>query len=275
MKKILVPIDFSKNAANALRYAFELARRTGASVTTLHCVYPSEGVDNNVYQAIWIDDYAEQRRREVHDWSVRLRAKYPEFAGIPLNSVCEIGFPVSTVSKVASQDNVDLIVIGTTGATGLTGALLGSVASGVIGAAQVPVLAVPAKAVFHENCDVAFATDYQLHLPENDLEILQEAVLQWYSGKLRVVHVLNKPGEHPDRARQTQVSKKLTDIPHDFHYIHDLHVAKAVHHFLESLDAGVLVSVAHEHGLLHQLFVGSVTRELARHLRVPLLVLHG
>ena len=57
IKHILVPTDFSKCASNAMNFALEIAARTGASVKVLHVLYPNEGVDNNVYSAIWIDEY--------------------------------------------------------------------------------------------------------------------------------------------------------------------------------------------------------------------------
>jgi len=53
MKKILVPTDFSRCAANALHYAMNLATRFGAEVTVLNVIYPNEGVSNNIYNAIW------------------------------------------------------------------------------------------------------------------------------------------------------------------------------------------------------------------------------
>ncbi len=51
MKAILVPTDFSKCADNALESAFVLAKRTQAKVIVLHVVFPSEALDNNIYNA--------------------------------------------------------------------------------------------------------------------------------------------------------------------------------------------------------------------------------
>mgnify|MGYP000299412573 CR=1 FL=1 len=65
MKTILVPTDFSKCAANAFRYALEMASRTDASILLLHVVFPNEGVENNVYSAFWIDEYFKQRDQFV------------------------------------------------------------------------------------------------------------------------------------------------------------------------------------------------------------------
>ena len=68
MKTILVPTDFSKCANNAMMYAVEVAQRTGASVTALYVVYPNEGIDNNMYDAFFIDDYVKQRLDGMQKW---------------------------------------------------------------------------------------------------------------------------------------------------------------------------------------------------------------
>jgi nucleotide-binding universal stress UspA family protein len=52
-------------------------------------------------------------------------------------------------------------------------------------------------------------------------------------------------------------------------------VPRAISHFLESIDASGLVTIAHEHTLLHKLFFKSISRSLAHHSTVPMLVLHG
>jgi len=61
MKTILVPTDFSKCADNAMKYALEIAQRTKASITVLYVVFPNEGVNNNIYEAFFVDDYIQQR----------------------------------------------------------------------------------------------------------------------------------------------------------------------------------------------------------------------
>lgn len=71
MKTILVPTDFSKCANNAMMYALEVAQRTRAKIVALYVVYPNEGVDNNVYDAFWIDDYIKQRRQSMQTWAKR------------------------------------------------------------------------------------------------------------------------------------------------------------------------------------------------------------
>lgn len=271
MKTILVPTDFSKIAANAFRYALEIASRSGAQVVALHVVYPNEGVENNLYSAVWVDEYYKQREKDVHNW-VRRLARRDDLKKVPVRSQCMIGFPVGSIHEAVEREKAELIVMGTTGSTGLRGAFLGSVAAGVIARTGVPVLVVPDKVKFREMSRAVLATDFHLKRGERTLHVLHD-LPQLQKGEIHVVHVLEKPGQ-TDKAQESAFGQKLGKLRHDFHYLHDRDVVQAVINFLESTDADLLVAVAHEHSMLHRLFFDSMTRKLAQRVKVPTLALH-
>lgn len=271
MKTILVPVDFSKCAANAFRYALETAVRTGSQISVLHVVYPNEGVDNDVYSAFWIDEYYKQREADLRNW-VRRHTRSETFKKVAVRSHCTIGFPVGAINESVEKERADMVIMGTTGATGLRGVFLGSVASGVIARTKVPVLVVPQKANFKEKGKAVFATDLRPIKSALTFNILHE-LPQVQKSELHVVHILDKPGT-PEKAYESALSQKLGNIKHDFHYLHDRDVIQAVINFLESTDANMLVAVTHEHSLLHRLFYDSTTRRLAQKVKVPTLALH-
>jgi nucleotide-binding universal stress UspA family protein len=271
MTTILVPTDFSKTAHNALAYAFEMARRTGAQISLLHVIYPNQGVENNVYEAFWIDTYVEERVRALRKLAQKFQ-RNPAFENVQVETEAAIGFPVSEISRQAKKIKADLIVMGTTGATGLRGVFLGSIAGGVLSKTAAPVLTVPPKASFKEGGSVVYATDFRLKAAPSALEVLKNYLIV-HRGHLKVLHVMDKPGE-PDKKLEASFSQKIAGIPHDFHYLHDRNIQQAVNNFLEAVDAVGLVAVAHEHSLLHKLFFESVTRQLAHQVNVPVLALH-
>lgn len=272
MKTILVPTDFSSASANALRYAGAIAGQTGAELVVLHVVFPNEGVDNNVYAAFWTDDYLVQREKELNDWVKRQRRgqSSPE---IKTHCECLVGFPIPSIVETSDKYHADLIVMGTTGATGLRGVLLGSVAAGMIGRTNVPVLVVPKKAQFYPGSAAVFATDFHFRIEPMGLKTLHE-LLGLHQKALKVVHILDKPGDHKDKEKEAALVRKLGDIPFDLHYLHDRDAAQAISNFIETTDAGLLIAVAHEHSLLYKIFNESLTRKLAHRINVPLLALH-
>lgn len=272
MKSILVPTDFSKCASNALKYALEIAQASGAGVTVLHVVFPNEGVDNNVYNVFWSDEYMAERIKGLDDWAQRVLRK-SQFKNVPVKSECTIGFPVASICETADKLDSDLIVMGTTGATGLRGVFLGSIAAGVLSKTSRPVLSIPKKADQAKGMDAVYATDFRFKITDRSLQVLRE-VLAMKGSKLRIVHIMDKVGEQVDKSREETLGHKLGDIPHDFHYLHDRDVAQAISNFIESTDASALISIAHEHSLLHRLFFDSITRRFAHRVHVPMLTLH-
>ncbi len=272
MKNILVPTDFSKCANNAMMYALEIAQRAEASVTALYVVYPNEGVDNNMYNAFFIDDYVQERLEGMKSW-VKKFSRSPHLQEVEIQLECRIGFPVTTICQTAADLQSSLIVMGTTGATGLRGMLLGSTAAGVLGGTKMPVLVVPPKGVFRTKARFALATDFKMPVSRASLQLMRELLNLQHTG-LNVVHLTQEQDKKPDRKKEDLLSEKLGTIPHDFHYLHDGDLVPAIHNFLEATDCNGLVTIAHEHSLMHKLLGKSVSRSLAQQTNVPMLVLH-
>ncbi len=272
MKSILVPTDFSKCASNAMKYALDIAQATGAGITVLHVIFPNEGVDNNIYNAFWSDEYLAERAKGLGQWVSRLKRK-ANTPKAPVKSECVVGFPVASICEMADKTDADIIIMGTTGATGLRGVLLGSIAAGVLSKTHRPVLSIPAKAEREKGTDAVFATDFRFKVTERSLQALR-TFLSLKKSKLRIVHIMDKVGEQVDKSREQTLSHKLGDIPHDFHYLHDRDVAQAVSNFIETTGAGALVAIAHEHSVLHRLFFDSITRRFAHRVHIPMLTLH-
>lgn len=272
MKTILVPTDFSACAANAYRLALEIAAFAGAEIHVLHVLYPNEGVDNNIYSAFWADDYLFQRNKELSNWTRRLRHSTAD-KQVNVHISCAIGFPVMSICDKAKETGADLVVMGTTGATGLRGVFLGSIAAGVMSKIRTPVLAIPKKAALKRFTTAVFATDYRFRVYEGSMNVLKK-MLEFQGNRLKIVHILDKPGEKPDSTRETNLRHKMEGIDTEFDYLHDLDIPQAISNYMEAVDAGLLVAVAHDHSLLHILFNDSITRRLAHRTTVPLLVLH-
>ena len=85
IKNILVPIDFSKCAANAMNFALEIALRTGAQVHALHVFFPNQQIGDGAYSGMWLDEYFQRRRRDLEKWVSRFY-KNEAFKGLKINT---------------------------------------------------------------------------------------------------------------------------------------------------------------------------------------------
>lgn len=140
---ILVPVDFSEASERALTLALSLASKTGGRVTLLHVgvmphFYATEiglaGPSATLLQQLSREVAQDQRRRL--DRLAEERA--PE--GLVVETVLREGFPPTEVLAQVESDGHDLVVMGTSGRTGVQRALLGSVTERVVRECPVPVM---------------------------------------------------------------------------------------------------------------------------------------
>lgn len=140
IKNILVPIDFNETSNHALDYAIDLAKLIGARVTVAHSyvipvyAFPDGALITSPELAAKLSDAAQKNL----DAAVNARRN----RGVELTGVLTNGVPVDEISRLAKEQHVDLIVMGTHGRHGLPRALLGSVAETVIRTSSIPVLAI-------------------------------------------------------------------------------------------------------------------------------------
>ena len=139
LKTILCPTDFSRFSDAALEYASSLAAESDA---LLRIVHVDEGSPTYVpgYGGYgYAPDPTELREKEERARLVEVRPTNPAVA-------CQhhylVGNPETEIVAFAAREDVDLIVMGTHGRTGLSRALMGSIAEGVVRYAQCPVLTV-------------------------------------------------------------------------------------------------------------------------------------
>jgi nucleotide-binding universal stress UspA family protein len=135
IKTILHPTDFSAASRYALELALSLARDHDSRVVLLHVLERPFYGDEPVLLTRTLEDL----RAEAEYW---LDTLSKPTADIETEHMTAEGDPVAEILRVATEEQADLIVLGTHGRTGLRRLLMGSVAEKVIRRATCPVLAV-------------------------------------------------------------------------------------------------------------------------------------
>ena len=135
---VLVPIDFSSYAEHALDYAVAFAQKLRARMTLLHVIQPPlvAGADMGVWPSpAFVDELEAAITRDLEGYLARVTA-----AGLAGEMTVVHGVPFQEIIHTAKARQVDLIVMGTHGRTGLFHVWLGSVAEKVVRLAPCPVL---------------------------------------------------------------------------------------------------------------------------------------
>ncbi len=140
--KILVPIDFSKYSLETLHFAMGLRQHFAPTYHLLYVVVDGEFEYFTQLSGIPREEHRrqiEEAGTKLEDEARRLREEHSEVK-IETSVLC--GVPFKEICRFADQENIQLIVIGTHGRTGLSHLLIGSTAERVVQQASCPVLSV-------------------------------------------------------------------------------------------------------------------------------------
>ena len=137
-EKILVPVDFSGHSESALTVALTLVEAFGAALHLVH-VFPEALALAPPYGPALPADFGMQVERAAVDHFEQWQQEFCP-ADQAFTSHVQRGDPSKQIVEIADELGVDLIVMGTRGATGLDHVLMGSVAERTLRSAHCPVL---------------------------------------------------------------------------------------------------------------------------------------
>lgn len=271
MKRILIPTDFSINAQKAAEYAVRLFSDESELVLVHTYQIPHSGA--NVL--ISVQDILEKDAVKLLDEEKnRLINLFPN-AKESFLVEARLGEPQEVLRRMIVERETDLVVMGTQGATGLKGILVGSVASSVLERVNAPILAIPMNAELHVPKNIAFAADDQslngLSLPS----IVNQMAVKHASH----VHIVNIVGK--DESRTVGVSDStdakpidsLKDVHQTYHFLEDDDVVHGLDTFLERHQINLLSLINRKQDLFSMLFNRSVTKRMLLHSKTPILAI--
>jgi nucleotide-binding universal stress UspA family protein len=198
--KILLTTDFSSISEKALPYAAAIARHFGAMIYVAH-VIPVEDYAHipPSERSVALSQMKEQAERQI---TAILSSSH--FQGISHKIVLDHGDVLTLLSRIAEEDDIDLIVTGTHGKHGLQKLFSGSMAEEILRIESIPVLAVGPEVVVDPHAEVnirhiLYATDF---LPESKRAMRYAyALAKQYGAHLYFLHVVEDVWREPFSTR--------------------------------------------------------------------------
>lgn len=280
MKNILIPTDFSENSWNAVKYALEFFKDTECDFYLLHVTiiynYASGESPIMPLPAVEVIDKTVLKRAKTQ--LKKLLKKIDELPHNPKHkfyTISNYDYFIDAVKAHVTEKNIDLIVMGTKGASGLKKAMIGSNTGDLITRVKCPVLIIPENAVFKEIKEIAFPTDYHLFYPTKILNSILEFT-KMHDSILRIVHIVKKDEEVTDFQLENKEFLKnfFDDEKHSFHKITNKKIEDGVQCFVESRDIDMIVMIAKNLNLFQRILFRPTVEEISYHTDVPFLVLH-
>lgn len=276
MKQILFPTDFSEAANTAFIYALRFADSFDAELVILH-VYDLPIVETptlpestkEIFDIVEMNQFESFREElpELHKMAERRNLGH-----VKMRNILLYGDLVYNINKVCIEEKIDLIVMGTKGATGLKETFLGSSTASVIANTKVPVLGIPAEAEYHPIKNIAFTTQYKDK--DNDALAKTLDIARKFKASVLCLYIKNPddPADIDERINEWKIFYRDENI--DFFNIAGDHIEQTILDFAENQKVGLLVMRTHKRGFFESLFHRSLTKKMAYHTKIPLLVFH-
>lgn len=272
MKQILLATDFSATAANAMEYAMELAKVLKLEVCAIHAIHPTEGINNSTYNAIFIENYYDNKREALKEW-VSVYTKREEFKDVVVKTLCDVGFLKNVINRYTAHHHVELLVMGVTGSTGISG-IVGSNASMVVSTIKLPTLMVPKESTYAKVPVISLATDYETRLSAEDVNALNEMIKGFGSDKMQVLYVTEKTEAKPLAIFESKLKALIKHAQPEFNYITGGSPLTGILAFIESHETDILCLVKHHHNIVYRLFTKSTVNQVMNKSVKAILVLH-
>lgn len=273
MKNILMPIDFSTNSLNAARYGAALASFTNGKIILFHSYdIPVKAIDTFGY--ISDDEYLEVENKELlEDIAIDLMKAHPKLS---IQWTATAGNLADNIKKLVDEMKIDLVVMGTKGASGLKEIFMGSNASNIIENVDCPVLAIPENVSFTPLKKIFYATDFHIE----DFSSIKKlcSLSNIFKAEVIVGHISNGDSKEKDLELlewfMELAGPKICcgDVRFTIHENKDFFngINQVINE--ESID---LISVSTiKKTFFYKIFGVNHTKTLSCHLQVPLLAFH-
>lgn len=262
MKKILVPTDFSEHAEYALKVAAQIAKKNNGEIVLLHMLeLPTQNVDfvsgggGDIPEVMFFIRKARERFEEVKD--------SPYLEGIPVTEAVQFERAFEGIIKASKVHNIDLVVMGSHGTSGVQGFFVGSNTEKVVRTSDVPVLVVKRELDIKEISKFVFASDFKEEVKKPFEKAI--AFARAFGAKMDLL-LINTPGHflstEESEKRITNFLKAFDMPEYSMHVYNDYSVEKGVLNFAKRTDADLIGVGTHGRTGISHYLNGSIGEDI-------------
>lgn len=277
MKHIILPTDFSENAANASRYALRLFENESCTFHIVNCYAPFASHHSIYATALNLDAPDNINLKKSEQGLEKFVASIKDLRQ-PWHFFKTLTSPrllTNELMHLITETNTELVIMGTKGASGLKEIFMGSNTVQVIKAIKnCPVLAIPENYDFTAPLEIAFATDLYRFYSESELQPVID-LAKAFKSAVRIINVTQKEKTLSDvqEFNLREIQKQFGEIQSTLHSVPLTNsISKTLELFTEELGVHLLALLNYPHSYLEKIKRESVVKNIAFHTQIPLLV---
>ncbi|MEH6763375.1 MAG: universal stress protein [Aequorivita antarctica] len=274
MKNILLPTDFSENSKNAIRFAMAFFEGETCTFNILNSQKPSGYITadvlygapgTSVYDGILNDNKKELEKMVQFCKSISAKEDFTFVPKIDFDNI------IDAVNQAVALYNIELIVMGTNGATGAEEVVFGSNTLKIIRKVDCPVIVVPEGFVFEKINSVLLSLNYQYDVPNKSLNVVSEIVKK-HKASLKILEIEEENIELV--AQRNQTEEVFKEIGFERFSIKNISASIAINAFEQLIPVQLHAMVVQRKSFLDRFIFGSETSKINYTSPIPLLILH-
>lgn len=277
MKTILLPTDFSKNSMNAIDFAMAMYKNVSCEFYIINVQKASSFISDDmvvvsasatIYQTI-----IDTAKKSIENIIAKIKTKYHNEKH-HFHSIVDYDNFIDSLNQTSEINHIDLIVMGTKGASGLEKVIFGSNTVRVMQRCSTPVLAIPDGCKFKNFDEVVFTTSFQSIYHAEDLQPLINLTKRCGS-KLHVLHVAD------DTNLASKIDKDIdffnehfSDVVFEYIDAIENNIFQTIDEYIKKNNIKLLAMVGRKHSFLERFFTTHTVETIAFQIKIPFLVMH-
>ena len=276
MKRIILPTDFSENSLHAIHYALELLKEEECTFYLMNtytpAIYQTEYVLHSPGQIGLGDVYQSESVEQLEELQKNLLEKFknPKHSFMTHSA---FNILVDEVVSMTENEEADLVIMGTQGASGAKEIFLGTHTVHVIKKSVCPVLSIPAGFKSEMPGNILFPTDFEVAYEKEEMKgFLHIARLSGAS--VEILHMASGYGlTEEQQANKDRLAELLADIPHSFNELPSQAIIEGINKYQKEHDINMLVMIQNKHSFLEKLFIEPIIKKIGFHVTIPFMVI--
>ncbi len=278
MKRILVPTDFSNNAYSALFYATRMFQNQDCQffiLNTFDVDTPvlTSRIDTSKGELLYqqLSNESKEKLTETFHSIVRETEGFNHiFETISVSKKL-----TETINKTIKSKDIDLVVMGTKGVSGIKEVFMGSNTVRVIQKIKdCSVLVVPDEFDFEKPKDIAFATDFKRFYSKEELEPLLQ-IVSLFDSNIRIIHIHQEEKlDEMQKHNFNSLKEHFKGYNFTFHWVSRFdQKSEAIHAFLDEMNINMLAMLYYKHSFIEGITREPVVKKIGLQATIPFLVI--
>jgi nucleotide-binding universal stress UspA family protein len=277
MKAILLPTDFSKISINAIHYAINMFQNESCDFYLLNVQKASSFISDDMMvmssSTTIYETLISASKKSIENIIIKIKDKYDN-NNHRFHSIVDYDDLIDSINQVCKIHHIDLIVMGTKGASGLESVIFGSNTVHAMQRCHVPILAIPDKCIYSNLHEITLTTSYKNLYSIEDIQPLKN-LIEAHQSHLSILHV------KCDFDFAEELDKDI-----DFFKSHFLNLSfknihsssgdifKDISEYITINDVRMIVMVNKKHSFFERFFTKHLVEVFGFKLHIPFLVIN-